>query len=299
MAACAVHAAVFEPHPLAHGGWVAWPSAFAIFYVLARRHEGVADGTLARGLHAASAWLLCALVSWECAWAINTALQGSEAWRAAAWAIPAAIVLICLPRCVARVDWPFRTHRGAYLVTASIGLAAYLGLWSLTTNLALSGEADPLAYMPLLNPLDLAQALVLVAMLRYEIPAGVDPRLWPACVAGLAFIWANGVLLRTLHQWAGVPFSLESFAQSTLVQTALSIFWALLALALMLIAARRHSRTLWLVGAGVLAVVVAKLFLVDLSRVGSVERIVSFVGVGLLMLIVGYLSPLPPAGQRR
>ena len=28
---------------------------------------------------------------------------------------------------------------------------------------------------------------------------------------------------------------------------------------------------------------------------GSVERIVSFVGVGLLMLIVGYVSPMPPA----
>jgi uncharacterized membrane protein len=40
-----------------------------------------------------------------------------------------------------------------------------------------------------------------------------------------------------------------------------------------------------------------KLFLVDLSRIGSIERIVSFVGVGLLMLIVGYLSPIPPPAE--
>jgi uncharacterized membrane protein len=33
---------------------------------------------------------------------------------------------------------------------------------------------------------------------------------------------------------------------------------------------------------------------VDLSRIGSIERIVSFVGVGLLMLVLGYFSPLPP-----
>jgi uncharacterized membrane protein len=46
-----------------------------------------------------------------------------------------------------------------------------------------------------------------------------------------------------------------------------------------------------------LGVVIAKLFLIDLSRSGSVERIVSFVGVGLLMLVVGYLSPLPPARE--
>ena len=32
---------------------------------------------------------------------------------------------------------------------------------------------------------------------------------------------------------------------------------------------------------------------VDLSRIGSIERIVSFVGVGLLMLVLGYFSPLP------
>jgi uncharacterized membrane protein len=48
-----------------------------------------------------------------------------------------------------------------------------------------------------------------------------------------------------------------------------------------------------------LTVVIAKLFLVDLSRIGSIERIVSFVGVGLLMLIVGYLSPIPPAEATR
>jgi uncharacterized membrane protein len=51
----------------------------------------------------------------------------------------------------------------------------------------------------------------------------------------------------------------------------------------------------WLAGGALLAVVVAKLFLVDLSRVGTVGRIVSFVGVGVLMLIIGYFSPLPPA----
>ncbi|MGZ9188259.1 MAG: DUF2339 domain-containing protein, partial [Candidatus Binatia bacterium] len=48
-------------------------------------------------------------------------------------------------------------------------------------------------------------------------------------------------------------------------------------------------------GAGLMAIVVAKLFFVDLSNVGGIERIVSFIGVGLLMLVVGYFSPVPPA----
>ncbi len=85
--------------------------------------------------------------------------------------------------------------------------------------------------------------------------------------------------------------------ESTLVQASLSIFWAILALVTMLLAARRHRRMMWLVGASLLGVVVAKLFLVDLSRTGSIERIVSFVGVGVLMLVVGYYSPMPPAAK--
>ena len=62
----------------------------------------------------------------------------------------------------------------------------------------------------------------------------------------------------------------------------------------MMAATRRHLRPLWITGALLMAVVVAKLFMVDLSGVGTVERIVSFIGVGLLMLLVGYLSPVPP-----
>ena len=43
-----------------------------------------------------------------------------------------------------------------------------------------------------------------------------------------------------------------------------------------------------------LAVVIGKLLLIDLSHIGTVPRIVSFLGVGTLMLVVGYFSPLPP-----
>jgi uncharacterized membrane protein len=53
-------------------------------------------------------------------------------------------------------------------------------------------------------------------------------------------------------------------------------------------------RVLWIVGASLMAAVVAKLALVDLSNIGTVERIVSFIGVGVLMLVIGYLSPVPP-----
>jgi uncharacterized membrane protein len=43
-----------------------------------------------------------------------------------------------------------------------------------------------------------------------------------------------------------------------------------------------------------MGIVVVKLFIVDLEHVTGIERIVSFIGVGLLMLVVGYFAPVPP-----
>jgi len=43
-----------------------------------------------------------------------------------------------------------------------------------------------------------------------------------------------------------------------------------------------------------IGVVVAKLFFVELSNRGGLARIVSFIGVGVLLLVVGYFAPLPP-----
>ena len=113
------------------------------------------------------------------------------------------------------------------------------------------------------------------------------------------FYWLNGVLLRTLHHWAGVPFNFDVMMHSTLVQASLSLFWATIALALMLFATRTRLRNLWLVGGGLLASVVLKLFVVDLSRVGTIERIVSFIGVGILLLVIGYFSPVPPKREEQ
>jgi uncharacterized membrane protein len=157
-----------------------------------------------------------------------------------------------------------------------------------------------------LNPLDLAEFFVLLVLLRFwlylrsaRLP---DYALLPQGpvfigLAILAFIWLNAALLRSLHHLAAVPFEVGPLLSSTLVETSISIFWTLVALTTMLLATRRNARIVWLTAAGLLGVVVAKLFLVDLSHVGTVERIISFVGVGLLMLIIGYFSPLPPAAQ--
>ena len=71
----------------------------------------------------------------------------------------------------------------------------------------------------------------------------------------------------------------------------------ILALASMLFATRRGYRALWITGAALMAVVVVKLFIVDLAKLGGVERIVSFIAVGVLMLVIGYVAPVPPRSK--
>jgi len=39
--------------------------------------------------------------------------------------------------------------------------------------------------------------------------------------------------------------------------------------------------------------VIVKLFVVELGNVDALSRVVSFLGVGLLLLIVGYFAPVP------
>jgi uncharacterized membrane protein len=62
----------------------------------------------------------------------------------------------------------------------------------------------------------------------------------------------------------------------------------------MYIAHHRHWRHVWLIGATLLGITIIKLFLVDLAQTGSLARIISFIGVGLLTITVAYFWPAPP-----
>ena len=300
--------AATQSHPFEHGGWIAWPVAFVCLYAVLYRHE-VSVGSMGAGaLHVVSAGLLIALSSWEAAWMVNFLVHGSPAWPTVAWATIPAAALAALAVGLRRAGtrWPLARHREPYVIVV-VGLAFALTIWSLVTEFSMTGDFAPLPYIPLLNPVDVVQLFVLLVLWRCGkviraapslIGAGADPRAPAFALGALGFVWLNASLLRTLHQWIQVPWSLSGMLQSTLTQTTLSIFWASLALAAMLFATRKSDRPIWFAGAALLATLIAKLFFVDLSSVGSIERIVSFVGVGVLMLVIGYYSPLPPRASQ-
>ncbi|KVM96811.1 DUF2339 domain-containing protein [Burkholderia diffusa] len=188
---------------------------------------------------------------------------------------------------------------------ASLPLIVVMWVWTFYANFTQDGGSW--ARVPLLNPLDLVLVVVYALAASWFLRARKlgwsfgNYRVELLCAAGAtAFLWLNAMLLRTLHHWTGVPYAFDAMAESTLVQASVSVYWTLCALATMIWAARRGLRPLWFVGAALLALTVIKLFLFDLSHVTGIERIVSFIGIGILLLLIGYFSPLPPkaAAQR-
>jgi uncharacterized membrane protein len=105
-------------------------------------------------------------------------------------------------------------------------------------------------------------------------------------------------MLRSLHHWLAIPYTWNDLWASMIVQACLSIFWAAFALVVTFIAARKNSRELWFCGYALIWLVIVKLFLVDLSDTNTLERIITFIGVGVLLLINGYISPLPPRSKK-
>ena len=67
----------------------------------------------------------------------------------------------------------------------------------------------------------------------------------------------------------------------------------------MVFATRKGLRALWVIGAALMGVVVLKLFTIDISNIGGLTRIVSFIGVALLLLAIGYFSPVPPKHEEK
>ena len=294
--------ALAAPHdvaPSADLGWVAWPLALLAHPLLARLQQRWRPPVLGAPLEVAGWWLFIALATRECVLRVQAIAAPGSAWtELAAMAVPALVLIASAhPALLRRQSDAGR--RTAWLVAGCGALALYLFGWLWVGNTT-AGDAAPLPWLPLLNPLEIGQGIALLALVAWvrALPtgwrAGVPSAALPALAGVTAFGLVTGMVLRGCHHGAGVPWAADSLYASTLAQAALSVTWSLIGVALMLAGHRGTRRALWVVGAGLLGVVVAKLFLVELADRGSVERIVSFIVVGGLMLAVGYFAPIPP-----
>ncbi len=196
--------------------------------------------------------------------------------------------------------YPAAYHRPANLACGlTLLILAYY-------NLSHDGNAAPFPYLPVLNPLELISLAALYILWRW----------WQTCIplgeaahsAAVASGWEKQKnlllgftlwliisldILRIWHHYLGVPWEARALLASFGVQATLSLVWSICAIALMLRGHNQRRRSLWLAGATLIGIVVVKLFLVELADTGGIARIVSFIGVGILLLIVSYIAPAP------
>ena len=181
--------------------------------------------------------------------------------------------------------WPLY----AALTAATLGLAA---------SLSAAGDPAPLAFLPLFNPLELVQLATLGLLARAALAPGARTQGWPGAVALLGALTITLMVLRAVHYLAGVAWNAPAMLDSQTAQAALTITWTVMGVIAWVGGSRRGLRGLWLAGAVVLGVVLVKLLLVDRSYLSNVAGIVSFLGFGLLSVLVGYLAPAPPRKDR-
>jgi uncharacterized membrane protein len=248
--------------------------------------------------HAVSAIVLTAQLAWEASeWVDRIALPGTV-WLACAAVLPLVAFLFLACALAGAQRWPLNVHRDAYAIGAGGPVAALAAAWFAIATVVSPGTASPLAYVPLFNPLELTLALTLVALFLWSgrFSRLIDTTRFAWLGVGL-FGLLNGAALRTAHHWGAIPWQLNALLASKVLQAGLTLAWTATAVVLMFFATRRALRPLWMTGAGLLALAVGKLFLIDLATLSGLPRVIAFLGVGTLLLLIGYLSPLPPAAD--
>lgn len=131
-----------------------------------------------------------------------------------------------------------------------------------------------------------AVAVTGAATVAAELVGGLHVRLRPVLrgAAALTVLYVGSGLVVT-------PFESGNAVESTLLsahqqgQVALSVFWALAGVGTMVVGLRRDVRALRLAALALLGVAATKVFLFDLANLESAYRAVSFIGLGLLLLI--------------
>ncbi|MFO7698036.1 MAG: hypothetical protein R6X16_12885, partial [Anaerolineae bacterium] len=121
-------------------------------------------------------------------------------WNELVWGlIPAGMILLAHSRRLEKF-WPLTDYAATYQKLASGIVAALLWLWLIRSSFGNPGNADPLPFIPLLNPLELSQIAVLLLLiwwlLRHWDAAELPKELLPALGAGTAFLWLNTALAR-------------------------------------------------------------------------------------------------------
>ena len=289
-------------NPFANLGYVSWITAFAIQYWLLYRSGEVWPAKLMSLWHAATLWAYTFVAAWVISYAVTSFVPGMNNWGNIIWGLIPAIAIAKLIVLKDHFIWPLQKYREAYLGWGLLPVIIFSAMWVIVVCFN-EANPSPLPYVPVINPQDIAQLFSMLIIYEWlsqtkqgKLPGinKLDPDVLLKVLAGIAFIWLNSLVAHVVHFYMGVSYAMEPMFESSIFQTSITIVWTVTAFAIMGLASRLSQRKLWFTGAGLLALVVIKLFIIDLSDLGTVATIISFMSVGILMLVIGYITPVPP-----
>lgn len=285
-------------HPFTDIGAAAWLFALLAYgWLLVKHHIGAGARYRAPYLWAV---IIVGVLEWQ--YQFFWLVPETDTWKTIGWLVIPVLIMAAVLRWQ-RSKPLYKEQAYSWLWVGGAPVMALLATAFFVISLNADGNTAPLPYIPLLNPLDIALIAVLLLGLQWLNFVGthfgkLNTVKW-AVLGLMAFTLMNGILLRTLHHWFGTPYEWASIFDVSTVQLAFTLMWAITAFILVLVAHKRGWRTLWIMGASLMGLVVAKLFLLDLAQHGTVERILSFIGAGLILLGMGYFAPLPPASLQQ
>ncbi len=301
-------------HPFGLNGWLVWPVAFAVsYYLLYRLEKQQVLHSLQPAFHSLTLLLLLTLTTLEGGWQFDKVLNFENDWLSCWWIVPTTIAMWII---IKKRFWPFSIHHQTYQQQTGVVLSLFLSLWGIKALIS-AGNPIPLPWIPLLNPLDISLGFIVLTLFKWWQSIRDyftfttnrinedntqnqfnQQQLLIISIVGLIFIWLNFTLFRIAHHWFGTSYNMVALYNSGLVQAAVSILWTLFGVLLTVFANRKHFRDVWIAGAILLGLAVLKLFVIDLSELGSLARIISFLVVGLLLTSIGYFAPLPDKNDK-
>jgi len=281
-------------HPFEHYGAVAWGTFTLLSYLFLYQYDK--EWQFTKQTHILTLWFVTLILVTELHYHAKSLEMGKSIVAMSIILIPLLIsILLLMPK--KYITW-LEKYRNTYQFIGVGGLIMLTLLWEFHA-FTFPPDLTVWSYIPLLNPLDLMQILGLGVSLywiqsnKHHLTKDSKVQMYGS-IALLATLLASVIFARSVHMFRAVNYTMASLWNDLYFQAGLSILWSVIAIVLMLLSKRYKNRPLWLAGFGLLILVVLKLFFVELASSGTIERIISFIVVGTLLLLIGYFVPLPP-----
>jgi uncharacterized membrane protein len=266
----------FGTAPVANGLWLAYAVPAACFWLAARmflrRGDDLAVAVLEAGAIAfATVFVALQIRHW----------QGSGDFEADSTRLEVGLHVSALgAQALAGLILSRRAGRSVLAIA-----------WRLQGGLALAGGllllANPVWMDDTSSHVELAFAYLVPALLagaalaQRELARALKPLGFYALLAG--FAWLSLTVRLAFH-----PDAMLGHAEVTEAEMwTLSGAWLAYGAALMAAGIRLRARSVRLAALGVIAVVVAKVFLLDMAELGGLWRVLSFLGLGLSLIALG------------